>query len=98
MTNKPQNEFLTKPAMAVHSEQRELDIQKLCTAVLDTSPNILILPNGPYETSCPYCNAAIYRGGGGAIWASMHELNHELDCAYLIARDLSTNISNPTNQ
>lgn len=98
MSVKSKNECLSNTALVVQSEQRELDIQKLCTAVLDTSPNYWDNPNGPYETSCPYCDATIYRGGGGAIWASMHELNHELNCAYLIAKDLSTNISNPTNQ
>ena len=77
---------------AVHSQQREIDVQKLCEAVLDTSPNYWDNPNGAYETTCPFCNAEEHRGGGkGSIWASMSELDHKSDCAYLIAKDLSTN-------
>ena len=69
---------------------REKDILKLCEAVLTTSPNCWDNPNGAYETSCPFCSAEERRGGGGSIWASMSELKHSGDCAYLIAKDLST--------
>jgi len=76
---------------AVHSEQREIDVQKLCEAVLNTSPKFWDNPNGAYETTCPFCYAEEHRGGKGSIWASMSELDHKSDCAYLIAKDLSTN-------
>ena len=84
---------IAKPVLsAVHSEQREIDVQKLCEVVLDTSPNYWDNPNGAYETTCPFCYAEEHRGGGkGSIWASMSELDHKSDCAYLIAKDLSTN-------
>ena len=76
---------------AVHSPEREIDVQKLCDAVLDVSPKFWDNPNGAYETTCPFCDATDYRGGGGNIMASMSELDHEPNCAYLIAKDLSTN-------
>mgnify|MGYP003599001533 FL=1 len=77
---------------AVHSEQREIDVQKLCKVVLYTSPDCWDNPNGAYETTCPFCYAKEHRGGGkGSNWASMSELDHKSDCAYLIAKDLSTN-------
>ena len=78
----------------VHSEQREIDVQRLCQAVLDISPDSWDNPNGAYETNYPFCHAEEHRGGGVAgrsIWASMSELDHESHCVYLIAKDLSTN-------
>jgi len=76
-----------------HTELREKDVQKLCAAVLNTSPICLDNPNGAYETSCPFCDDTEHRGGGkGPFWAKMSDLNHEPDCAYLIAKDLSTNM------
>ena len=96
MKNSPIETFkhgIAKPVLsAVHSEQREIDVQKLCKAVLDTSPDCWDNPNGAYETTCPFCYAEEHRGGGkGSIWASMSELDHKSDCAYLIAKDLFTN-------
>jgi DNA repair photolyase len=74
-------------------DQREKDILMLCKAVLDVSANYWDNPNGAYETSCPYCHVTTYRGGGGKeIWAAMKEIEHKQDCAYLIAKDLSTNL------
>jgi hypothetical protein len=92
MSNEKQNSNFAKPMLsAVHSEQREIDVQKLCEAVLDTSLNCWDNPNGAYETTCPFCYAEEHRAGGGnSIWASMSELDHKSDCAYLIAKDLST--------
>tara|TARA_R110000782_G_scaffold267889_1_gene363711 strand:- start:692 stop:997 length:306 start_codon:yes stop_codon:yes gene_type:complete len=91
--NSSESGNLAKPMLsAVHSPQRELDVQKLCEAVLDSSVDCWDNPNGAYETTCPFCYAKDYRGGsGGSIWASMSELEHKSDCAYLIAKDLSTN-------
>ena len=73
-------------------EQREKDIIKLCEAVLNTSPEYWDNPNGAYEATCPFCHAEEHRGGGGEIWAKMSELDHSSNCAYLIAKDLSTNL------
>lgn len=75
-----------------HSEEREFEVQKLCNAVLSVCPEFYDNPNGAYETTCPFCYVKEHRGGKeNSIWASMSELRHELDCAYLIAKDLSTN-------
>lgn len=74
-------------------EQREKDIQLMCKAVLEIGIIFYDNPNGAYESNCPFCNAEELRGGGGNIWADMDELNHDLNCAYLIAKDLSTNTS-----
>lgn len=78
--------------MIQHSEEREKDVQRLCEAVLEVSPKFWDNPNGAYETSCPFCEAIDYRGGGGRIMSSMGELDHNQDCPYLIAKDLSTNL------
>ena len=74
-------------------EAREKDIQKLCKAVLEISSCSYDNPNGAYETTCPLCSAIEYRCGGGSPFASMQELNHDKDCAYLIAKDLSTGVN-----
>lgn len=76
--------------MAKDIDQREKDIQALCTAILYMSANYWDNPNGGYESSCPFCRTKESRGGGGDIWASMSELDHNPDCPYLIAKDLST--------
>lgn len=58
MLNRITNGNFAKPMLsAVHSEQREIDVQKLCEAVLDTSPNCWDNPNGAYESTCPFCYA-----------------------------------------
>jgi hypothetical protein len=80
--------------MVLHTPEREQDVQRLCEAVLDTPPVCYDNPNGAYESSCPFCYVEEHRGGGkGAIWATMHELKHQHDCAFLIAKDLSTNLN-----
>ena len=74
-------------------DQRESDILKLCEAVLTTSANYWDNPNGAYETTCPFCRVEEHRGGGhDSIFASMSELKHNPECAYLIAKDLSTGL------
>ena len=66
-------------------KQREKDIQELCSQVLNTTPNIHYGSNGDL-TICPFCGASVdYEED------EIKELNHEKDCAYLIAKDLSTN-------
>lgn len=46
-------------------------------------------PNGGYEYTCPFCrNYVSIRGGEKA--PTMKTFNHELDCAYLIAKSLNT--------
>lgn len=75
-----------------HSPERETDVQKLCLAVLEASPNWWDNPNGAYESTCPFCYATVYTGSINSM-PSISEIKHKLDCAYLIAKDLSTNIS-----
>jgi len=62
---------------------RETDIQKLCKQVLEEC-----YPNENYnngETSCPFCAESTYKNNAG-----MQDIKHDADCAYLIAKDLST--------
>jgi hypothetical protein len=63
---------------------RESDIQELCKQVLDNCYPNYNDNNGVY--SCPFC--------GGEKWGEdadeMKNIIHEQDCAYLIAKDLST--------
>ncbi len=75
-------------------DDREKDIQKVCAAILNNGIIGLDNPNGAYESSCPFCYAEEHRGGKDprGIWAKMSELDHKADCAYLIAKDLSTRI------
>lgn len=70
---------------------READIQALCSAVLNASPNFWDNPNGAYENTCPFCRAVEYRGGQNSF-ADMSDIDHKPDCAYLIAKDLSTGL------
>lgn len=76
----------------IHSLEREKELQELCEQVLNTSPRCWDNPNGAYETTCPFCYETEYRGGDGSIWASMSQIKHAPDCAYNIAKGLSTNI------
>ena len=76
-----------------HTPEREADVQKLCRTILQISPEYWDNPNGAYESTCPFCREQIKRGGCDEIWARMSEIKHKPHCAYLIAKDLSTNIS-----
>lgn len=71
--------------------QRDEDVLNLCKAILEVSSNFYDNPNGAYENSCPFCYATSYTGGEQML-VGMNELNHKLDCAYLIAKDLSTGL------
>lgn len=76
-------------------EQREKDIQKLCDTILSFGIDKYDNPYGGYESTCPFCGVKESRfdGDGIDIWASMQDLTHDQDCAYLIAKDLSTNLT-----
>lgn len=66
----------------IHDEQREKDVQDLCSGVLDSS----VQSTGDYGSGgeCPFC-------GKDCCWdASLSDVKHEPDCIYLIAKDLST--------
>lgn len=63
---------------------REKDIQELCRQVIDLS----LLP----ETGdCGYTNCPLCYAKGNWNDDVMSEIKHRKDCAYLIAKDLSTN-------
>jgi hypothetical protein len=67
----------------IHDSQREKDVQNLCNAIL----YIGITSTGDYGSGgeCPFCLT-------DCRWdASMDEFTHKPDCAYLIAKDISTN-------
>lgn len=70
-------------------DSREKEIQELCKQVLETSPNRYYNPNGADETTCPFCFAVDYSNN---CTASIGELKHKTDCAYNIAKGLTTNL------
>ena len=64
---------------------REKDIQELCKQVLENC-----YPNYDYDRGshqCPFCGNDRW----GKDSSEMKNIKHESDCAYLIAKDLSTN-------
>ena len=66
-------------------KDREKDINQLCKAVLELAPR----NTGDSGTGaeCPFC----FEEGN---WdGDISDLKHDLDCAYLIAKDLSTNLN-----
>lgn len=71
---------------------REKDIQSLCQAVLNMSPSFYDNPNGGYEYTCPLCHNMAYGGNPMNSSVAMNDIKHSTDCAYLIAKDLSTNL------
>lgn len=71
------------------SADREKDILKLCEAVLATSLIFWDNPHGGYEYSCPFCRKM---EDGPPDYFPISELTHDLDCAYLIAKDLTTGL------
>jgi hypothetical protein len=75
----------------IDQTERDKDVLKLAKAVFDMSPEYWDNPNGAYESKCPFCGAVVY-GGGEKPWADMSEITHETTCAYLIAKDLQTNL------
>lgn len=64
---------------------REDDIKKLCHQVIDVIGE-WYNPNGYYETCCCYCSVS--KISKTSNYPSMEELDHENDCAYLIAKNL----------
>jgi len=52
--------------------------------ILETSTEFYDNPNGPYEESCPFCDAS-QRYKGNEPTPSMDELNHDSDCTWILA-------------
>lgn len=63
---------------------REKEIQELCKQIVEMTPDYCYADNYP-ETQCPFCAAENWRE------VDMKDLNHEMYCAYLIAKGLRTN-------
>jgi hypothetical protein len=66
----------------IMDKQRENDIQELCKQVLEEC-----YPSQDYNRgsiSCPFC-------GNESYGDEMDDIKHDGNCAYLIAKDLSTN-------
>jgi len=66
-------------------EQREKDIQKVCRQVLIATPNIYHNPNGVDQSTCPFCNRDVEY-----ITYEISNIRHNVNCAYVIAKDLLT--------
>lgn len=78
----------------VSDPDREKDILRLCVSVLNTYPDVYYNPNGADESTCPFCYKKVYNDNG-----DMSEIKHDNNCAYLIAKDLSTGLlPEPPNQ
>lgn len=65
----------------IHSEEREKDVQAICDKIKSMS----VANGGDYYDYCPFCLA------DGRYADYLSEMQHEHDCIYLIAKDLSTN-------
>ncbi|MFC0181483.1 hypothetical protein SAMN04515674_104252 [Pseudarcicella hirudinis] len=75
----------------MEDNQREQEVQKLCKGVLETNA----VYEGNYDSyhpsiyQCPFCFSDIeainYKG--------LQTIIHDIDCPYLIAKDLSTNVN-----
>lgn len=72
-------------------DARERDIQELCKQVLSTCCEYTSINNmsGLGEHSCPFCGTQGYHSD------SMETLKHDVNCAYLIAKDLSVGVNAP---
>ena len=68
---------------------REQDIQTLINTVLAMTPTFYDNPNGAYEFTCPLCNGG-KDIGGDTPYPTMDDINHDTDCAWLVAKDLNT--------
>jgi hypothetical protein len=73
---------------AVHSPERESELQELCMQVLNASPERYYNPNGADETTCPFCCKKDYSTGCNV---DIKDIKHDPNCAYNIAKGLSTN-------
>jgi len=73
----------------IHDENRE--VQLLVKEVLSGSVQFYDNPNGAYEWTCPYCCGKL-EGGHETLLKGvcMDDLQHDHDCAYIIAKGLTT--------
>jgi len=67
-------------------DKREEDVQKLCEAVLIDG---IQWENSNNEADCYRC---IFCYGSVPDWKAREDIQHSLDCPYLIAKDLNTGL------
>jgi len=70
-----------------NDSQREKDIQAVLRAVINTDAIYRYNPNGADTSTCPFCYQYVKYDE-----ADMDKIDHLQNCAYLIAKDLLTNI------
>jgi len=68
---------------------REKDIQELCKQVLELSAEVSYSWGGYESSRCPLCGVKV-----NYEEYDMSKLEHNSNCGYLIAKDLSTNLQN----
>lgn len=66
---------------------REYDINKLCKKIMELTPEYIYGDNGPDEYECPLCGKT-----ENSSRPTMNEFSHDIDCPYLIAKDLMTGV------
>lgn len=73
--------------------EREIDVLKLITGVLETEAIYRNNSHTADEVFCPFCY-----GEQPLLIQDMNKINHESYCPYLIAKDLSTGLINKINK
>lgn len=73
-----------------HDENREQEVQNLCEQVLEMGVKAFSSDYSDDGYTCPYCSefVSVYNVEYGK--KIIEQIPHATDCAYLIAKDLST--------
>ena len=74
-------------ALTGKDQGREKDIMELCQKVIDTSAFYEYNSNSHDRTICPFCHEFDFGDKG-----NMNTIDHKNDCAWLLAKDLTTNL------
>lgn len=78
--------------MIEHDENREREVQELCRLVIEEDVEFDFSDYGPDVYYCPYCCARTLTRDVPKRNVTLADIKHDPDnCAYLIAKDLSTN-------
>jgi len=77
---------------------RESDINKVIVAVLETPATFEMGHCGADYFECPFCEHDIMDSKKLANKNSMNQIKHTMDCSYLIAKDLNTNLNLESNE
>lgn len=76
----------SKPLLAVVTD-RDRDVLELCQKVIEIGATYEYNSNSYDATRCPFCTGFEYHDRG-----SMYTIEHDNDCAWLLAKDLSTGL------